>query len=162
MQKFHVSWLERKVGKSGKPYTVLTLDKEDGSKVDATIFSSFLNYANIKAGDTVEGELKGKEFMGKVSYTLEVPFRSTTSNFARSGGSIGGGSSMMKEKQEGIKESQDRKEHSIKESSSMRDAVQLAIAEFQAFNGEDELRPTLDYLISKWRKFLLDNWSLPF
>src|SRR3990167_9099901 len=76
--KYLIDWMENKVSAKGNKYATLTLKKEDGTKIDATIFTSFPNFETLKPADTVEGELKAQDYQGKTTYTLEVPKVATT------------------------------------------------------------------------------------
>lgn len=114
--KYTIQWLEQKTSAKDVPYTKLTLKKEDGSNIDATIFNSFPNYANIQNGGEIEGELKSNEYNGKTTYTLEAQKSSPRSNFGA-----------LKATQ--IAEAQERKERSIEKA---QDRTALTWAKYGA------------------------------
>lgn len=167
--KFSIKWLETK----GPDWKVATIVNEAGIEYEDVSINRtnkkgevFPEFDSLLNGGTVQGEYW--ETPDKTKKYLFPPRVDKPAQRTFGGGQV---KAMMKEKQEGIKESMDRKEHSIMESSSMRDAVSLAIAEFESY--QDKLRGSggsgtggggsdLEFLIKKWRKFLLDNWSLPF
>ncbi len=159
--KLKIEWLETKkpdwkvgtfTGEKGESYTDASINRTDKKG------RIFPNFDGLQPGQTIEGNPWKNPVSNKWSIYPIDEKHSTTGNFSPSGANR-----MMKEKQEGIKESQERKEDSIKVSASMRDAVQLAITEFNAnVWPTDEDGPNLDILITKWRKWLLNNWDLPF
>lgn len=161
--RYQIEWIENKTpewkiasltNEAGMKYLDVSINKKDKNNLE------FPNFDNLKAGDSIYGEYWEKPD-GSKKY-LYPPRQEKTQGGAPRGFGGGIGKQMMEQKKEDIKESQGRKDHSIKESGSMRDSVQLALAEFHVYEGEENLRPTLDFLVKKWRKFLLDNWSLPF
>jgi len=153
--KYNIVWSERKETSGGKKMIKATLKDDKGVEfTDVAIWDSFPNFEGIMTGHDIEGDLVVKQngqYENKSLYPLKVS----------TGGSIGanrgGVARNMEVKNENIKQSQDRKEHSIKESSSIRDSVQLALAEFNA-----DSNVNLEERIFHWRKFLLSNWDLPF
>lgn len=155
--KYKIIWSEKKTTSTGKEKIDATLDDGTRQLDHVTIWSDFPNFAGLMTGHEVEGDVVTKQNGAYTNNTL-YPLKPVNASPRASGGFAGGmGKQMMKEKQEGIKESQDRKEHSIKESSSIRDSVQLALAEFNA-----DSTVNLEERIQHWRKWLLDNWELPF
>lgn len=146
--KYKLYKIERVRTTTGKDKADIVLDND----VKATIWGDFPNFSTLEEGQDVEGDLiPAKD--SKYSPTLS-PVRATTGGFKPSGGM----NKMIKEKQEGIEKSQDRKEDSIKTSSSMRDAVQITLAELGNLKDHTEYESRVLY----WRKWLLDNWDLPF
>ncbi len=157
--KYTIEWLETK----SPEWKVATLTNEGGMKFENVSINKtkkgtgevFPNFDSLMTGSIVHGEYwetpdKSKKYL--------FPPKPQNASPRASGGFTGGNASkLMKEKQENIEASQDRKEHSIKESSSIRDSVQLALAEFNA-----DSTVNLEERIGYWRKFLLDNWKLPF
>lgn len=153
--KYTLQWAEKKVTSTGKEKIDATLTDGTNTIDGVTIWSDFPNFATLMAGHTVEGDIVTKQSGQYTNKTL-YPIKAVNSS-PRATGGFTGGSKLMKEKQEGIKESQERKEEGIKVSASMRDAVTLATAEYVNFPQAD-----LELLVKKWRKFILDNWTLPF
>lgn len=148
MANYKINWLERKTSKAGKPYTTLTLVKEDGSQVDATIFSSFLNYANLKAGDTVEGDLKGSDYNGKVSYVLEVPNVQPrgSQGFARGNNT----------RSADIEKAQQRKSDSIAYFNAVNSSIALVSKFTDGLNNsslKEALREWRDWFLSEYEKY---------
>ncbi len=153
--KYSIIWSEKK----NNDWMVATLRNEAGIEYkDVSINRQnkkgevFPLFDSVMTGHTIEGEYW--ETPDKSKKYLFPPKVATTRSFGGSGAI----NKAMEKKDASIARFQDNKEFSIKESASMRDAVQLAIA-------ERELQPVpedLEVLIKKWRKFILDNWSLPF
>lgn len=117
--------------------TEMTLVDQNGVKTEAV--STFEDVMN---GQMIEGEIfqgkYGMEFKKKVEEKPKNNFR--TQQIEK----------MVERKENGIKNFQDNKEWSIKVSSTMRDAVLLAIAE-----GKPEPER-----IKQWREWLWNNWSV--
>jgi len=88
---------------------------------------------------------------GKAYLFEPKPESAPKSNF---GGS--GASKLMDKKIEAIEKSQDVKSEAIKLTTSMQLAVSLAIAEYANPKSLD----TLETLITKYRKFILENWEV--
>ena len=63
----------------------------------------------------------------------------------------------MERKEKSIAHFQDEKEWSIMVSSTMRDAVSLAIAEYTI---NKQSLDSLDRCVLKWREWLIENWSV--
>ena len=127
--KYLIDWMENKVSAKGNKYATLTLKKEDGTKIDATIFTSFPNFETLKPADTVEGELKAQDYQGKTTYTLEVPKVATTGQTgAFKGQQI---AKAQETKARYIATAQGNKELGIMTSSTIRMATDIALAESQ-------------------------------
>ena len=62
----------------------------------------------------------------------------------------------VERKEQGIARSQDNKDWSIKTSSTMNHAVDLAIAEYR----DKTVLDGLDEAVLKWRRFLWNNWEV--
>lgn len=153
--KFKIVWSEKKTTSTGKEKIDATLDDGKRQIDHVTIWSDFPNFAEIKTGHEVEGDLVTKQ-NGQYTNNTLYPVKPVNSS-PRSNSGFTGGTNMMNKKQESIRESQERKEEGIMTSASMRDAVLLATAEY--VNYPDA---SLELLVKKWRKFILDNWNLPF
>lgn len=151
--KYKVDSIEVGASKTGKTVANVQLVDAEGKLYSkkVSIWGDFPGFQSITFGATVDGDIVVND---KGYATLYPPKpQHKFGSFAPRGAST-----MMKEKQEGIKESQGRKEDSIKTSSSMRDAVQIALAELGTLKDHTEYESRIQY----WRKFLLDNWELPF
>lgn len=105
--KYTIEKIDNKVSAKGNAYAVCTLKDKDKT-LECTLFSSFPNFANLKVGDEVEGELKSKDYQGKVSFTLEVPKQASGGNFRRSGGNTEAIKEAQANKAKSIAEAQDR------------------------------------------------------
>lgn len=160
MAKFKVHTLNVTTTSTGKKKADCELIDESGVMTRATIWGDFQDFQNITFGSIVEGDLVPAKDP-KYGPTLYPPKPVQSPVVARSGGFGGGMTKLMDKKSESIAQAQGNKEHSIKEASSMTNAVNLAIAEYGTFSGEEHLRPTLDFLITKYRKWILDHWDIP-
>lgn len=116
----------------------------------------FPNFDDIQAGRETQGEIWRSD-AGKVYLFAPKP-QTTQGGANRGSGAI---NKAMDKKAENIAIAQDNKEHAIKEASSMTNAVNLALAEYGTFSGEEHLRPTLEFLITKYRTWILNHWSIP-
>jgi len=146
MDKYTINWLEKKESKLGKPYYKVSLKKEDGEEItDVAVFSGFPDFANLAAGKSVMGKIEVKQNGQYLNKTLIYPKLAPTGNFGASRGIT----VAMDRKEKSIEKAQDSKELSIKIASTIRMAVDLAIA---------ENRPTEDNIL-KWRKWAWENWD---
>lgn len=115
---------------------------------DGTLFP---NFASISSGSVIEGNL----WQSAKGYWYIFPPKPET---AKKGGFGGGNvSKLMDKKNESIEKHTDRKEEGIKISSTMRDAVLCAIAEY---NKDKTDLSSLPELIEKWREFLWMHWDV--
>lgn len=155
--KYTVHSIEVSTTKTGKTVANTELKNESGELYNkkVSIWGDFPNFPTITFGQTIEGDIVVND---KGYATLYPPKPSV----GRAGGYGGGMKSMIKEKQENIRESQDIKAHGIKEAGSMSGAINMAVAEYNAFSGDETLRPTMEYLVEKNRKWILNKWDLPF
>lgn len=147
--------LERKTTTTGKAVANVSLTDDQGvmtSKV--SIWSDFQNFANLNVGDFVTGSLYTND-KGYVTLYPPKPPRTTSNgaNFANKGGAM---AKLVEKKQEGIRESQENKERGIKTSSTIRMAVDCAVAEYSNPNNLD----SMETLIKKWRSFFVQNWDI--
>lgn len=151
--KYKIEWWENKTSSKGNAYASTSLSDEQGKQYEVAIFSSFPNFSSLKSGDTVEGELKSKDYNGKVSYTLEAPKLSTTGNFTPKTGAI---KQAMEQKEKSIAHFQDNKEWSIILASTMRSAVEIALAECHGMPFDVGVFKSR---VKEWRKFLVEEWD---
>lgn len=111
---------------------------------------TFPNFDNIRPGAEIEAEFwtstAGKHYL----------FAPNLTKAASAGVKNGNMVKVMEQKAQNIEKSQDRKEEGIRTSSTIRMAVDLAIAEHDESIGHD-----LKESISRWRMWLLKNWDLP-
>lgn len=153
MAKYKIQSCEQVVLKTGKVKVNATLISEDNATLEhVTIWSDFPNFANLKGGDVVEGVISTKVNGNYTNHTLYPPATGTSSTGqnTRSGGAI---RAAQERKQEAIRESQESKDFSIKVASTLTNAVNLALAEYQNPKNLD----TLEVLILRWRRWLWEN-----
>ena len=141
-----------KVASNGKPYKALEVQDEAGATFKVNIFNDFPDFANIKEGSMVRGQLVEKgQYINLISETQNKP---------RGGASGAYKQKVIEEsmarKEGSITKFQDNKEWSIMTASSMSNAVALAIAEFK----DKTVLDTLDQAVLKWRNFIITNWEL--
>lgn len=138
-----------KVASNSNPYKALEVQDEAGAVFKVNIFNDFPDFANVKEGSVVRGQL-----VQKGQYTNLL---SETQNKPRGGAFkekiIG---EAMERKEKSIGTFQDNKEFSIKVASTMSGAVALAVAEFK----DKTVLDTLDQAVLKWRTFLWNNWDV--
>lgn len=161
MTQYKLSNVVRKETSTGKPMIKCTITPVPEGVIvdDVAIWSSFPDFANLKDGDVVMGELEVKQNGQYTNKTLNYPKPANSSprgSYAAKGPAV---EKAMERKEASIGKFQDNKELSIKISSTMRDAVLLAIAEFNADGGKNNTTHSLDELILKWRKWLVEHWS---
>lgn len=150
MSQIKIEWAESKTSTAGTVYKRATVI-ENGNTIDnVAVFASFPQYSEVEPGRTVEGFIKIKDYKGKPSYSLESGMKpASKDDFGRNKG--------IKEAQDrkelSIDKSQDRKEHGIKVSSTLRMAVDLSIAfPDQGDEGTEDQ-------IKKWREWLWGEWD---
>lgn len=141
MAKYTITWCEvKKTGeRNGKPWTINTMTLKDEQGVITENVDTFDTIVN---GSTIEGEIipgkYGKDFV-KAKAVAGANLK--TAQIEKT----------MERKEQSIGKFQDNKELSIKVSSTMRDAVLLAIAEGQ---------PNIETIL-KWREWLWKNFEVP-
>lgn len=151
-QNIKVNMIADKVASNGKPYKALEVQDEAGGVFKVNIFNDFPEFANIKIGSVLRGQLVEKgQYTNLLSETL------AKGKFGASGGYkqkvI---EETMQRKENSIGKFQDNKEFSIMVASSMNGAIALACAEYK----DKTVLDTLDQAVLKWRKFILDNWNI--
>lgn len=146
-KKFTIRWCEvtKKGETNGRKWQITKMTLADEQGVETEGVSTFESVMN---GGTIEGKIVKDESKGYLNFVkkLEAP-AFIKGNSAYKEKVI---NESMARKESSIGRFQDNKEWSIKVSSTMRDAVQLAIAE------QD---PTPDNIL-KWRKWLWNNWDV--
>jgi hypothetical protein len=134
---------------TGKPMKRLAIE---GVAKKLNIFSDFPHYADIKEGSTIDAEIRKNDKGYDNLYSNEIkPRNSAPSAFKQA--QI---EQTMARKETSIGKFQDNKEFSIMVASTMSGAVALACAEYK----DKTVLDTLDQAVLKWRRFLLDNWSV--
>lgn len=156
-KKYQIIKLERKTTANGKNKIDADLQDFDGFVEDkVTIWDDFPNFATLKMGNEVTGQVVAKV---NGQYTNKSLYAERTEGW-------GGGkkqpsvnmNKIMEKKQEGIAVAQDNKELGIKVSSSMNKAIDLAIAEMKS-EYDSQIPYDLKAGINKWRQWIWDNWD---
>lgn len=141
--KYQITWSEvKKQGETnGKPWSIssMTLKDESGKITDKVD-----TFDTIVTGAFIEGEIE----TGK--YGLNFKKSATPKQVAGANFKTAQIEKTMERKEKSISGFQDNKERSIKVSSTLRDAVTLAVAEG---------KPTPENIL-KWRTWLLNNWDI--
>lgn len=157
MAKFNIKWSERKSGNYGD-YIVADLVDEAGQELEGVSINEkskkgdvFPNFKELMTGQDVEGELwtsdAGKHYLFPPRKKLDKP------NFMKAKEAMI--EKAVERKEKSISGFQDSKDWSIKTSSTMRDAVLIAIEESKVFPAYDFQKGVL-----KWRKWLWDNFDV--
>lgn len=152
--KLKINWLEKK----NNDWIVANLLQEDGTEIKEVSINRtakngqvFPNFDGLAPSLDIEGELwqsqAGKNYLFAPKPKLEAPEFIKKGNGAYKTQQI---EKSMERKESSITKFQDNKEWSIKVSSTMRDAVLLAIAEG---------KPEADRVLA-WRKWLWNNWDV--
>lgn len=147
--KYEILWLEKKTTSTGKPYYKLSLKDEQGNTTEnVSMWSDFPNFANIAPGHFVTGDVKEND---KGYKTIYAPKPVSMGNSGALGGYKAKVMNDAMEKKAGyISNAQENREHGIKVSSTIRMAVDMAIAEG---------KPTAEN-IKDWRKWFWMNWDV--
>lgn len=162
MIKYQILKIERKPISTGKMKAETDLQDFNGAvETKVTLWKdSWPNFDTLKVGDEVMGDITVKQNGQYTNKTLN-PERTTGYGNPGRQPSVGM-NKIMEKKQEGIKESQERKENSIKLAATMRDATLLTVEWIKAKNlnpGEVDFPPSDEEIKKKWlewRKWL-DN-----
>lgn len=152
--KITIQWCESKVSSKGTDYKKCSIVDESGRKLeDVAVFSSFNHYSAIMPGAEVEGVIEQKTYNNKISYSLG---NMVSTAYTRSSGPSRSSQmvKIMDKKAENIATAQENKELGIKISSTLRMAVDLAIAQV----GNSAIPITTD-AIQKWRTWLWLEWD---
>lgn len=145
--QYTLEWMEKKTTQTGKSYIKASLKDEQGKVTDnVSIWSDFPNYANLALGGSITGELKTND----KGYTNLYPPASTPNSGPSGGYKAKVINDAMEKKAGYISHAQENKEHGIKVSSTIRMAVDMAIAEG---------KPTAEN-IKDWRKWFWMNWDV--
>lgn len=147
--KYTVEWAKtKKEGETnGRAWKIIEMTLKDEAGVVTEEVSTF---DPVTPGITIEGTIEMKGQYKNFKSTPVAP---------KQGGNAGYKTKMMEEtmekKSEHIRVAQDNKELGIKMSSTIRMAVDLAIASKQDFDGEVELKAN----VLEWRKWLWLEWD---
>ena len=136
---------------SGKPYKKAFLDEKVFGNDRFNIFTFHTRYEDVVVGRDFAIE----EFEKDGKYIkLSDPDKGVKTSYSRKSFDA---SAAVALKQESITKSQDRKDESIKISSTMRDAVLIVTSRNSIKDATDQ---HIENEILRWREFLLNNWDL--
>jgi len=155
--KLQITWLEAKTLQNGSKLLDAQFIGEDGQQFDATIWEkdnkgvAFPNFAELKAGQTIEGNPWKSPTSGKIS--IYPPRVDQPKGGAGRTAQI---NQSMEKKGAMIKDAQENKELGIKLSSTMGNAVNIALQEAKDFPFSEKV---YQERVKYWRKWLFDNWG---
>ena len=153
MSTYKIEKLERKTTSMGKTMIKATIKDNQGATTEGVaIWDSFPLFGSLKEGDVVEGDISTKVNGQYTNHTLN-PSATGTPRYGQNKSNGGAITKAMEKKEASIEKFQDNKEISIKTSSTMRDAVLLAIAE------KPSSPYSLEDLVVKWRHWLWLQWD---
>jgi hypothetical protein len=153
MAKFKIDSITTKNLASGKLLKKANLTGENGGLYEqVAIWDSFPMFASLAEGQTVEGDLKTVVNGQYTNHTL-YPMPTGKPAYGAKSNNI---SKAMERKEASIETFQGNKELSIKVSATLRDAVLLAISEYE---NSDDNQYQLDELVTKWRHWLWLQWD---
>ena len=152
--RYHLNTLEHKEYE-GRKYAKANVLALDGTELEVSFGDKWgEKLATLAVGQDVEANAWQNPKNGKWSlYPIEDRKPSGGASGAYKEKVIG---EAMQRKEQSIGKFQDNKDWSIRVSSTMRDAVLLAIAEY----GDKTNLDTLEQSIRKWRNYLNENWEI--
>ena len=156
-KKYTIKWCEvAKTGNSnGRPWSItkMTLVDEEGNETEGvSTFEAVMNGGSLE-GKIITNDKGYLNFIKKLEAPAFIKGNSAykTQQMEK----------VMERKESSIGKFQDNKEWSIKVSSTMRDAVQLAVTEYNASqNNPDASGINLEYRIGQWRQWLWNTWDV--
>ena len=150
-QNITITAIESKTTKTQKPYKSCAVKNESGADFKVNIWSDFPDFANLQVGSIVRAKLEQNgQYWNIVSETQSNPRGNAGFKTAQI-------EKTMERKEKSISNFQDNKELSIKIASTMRGAIDLAIAEYTR---NPNSLDNLDALIEKWREWLWTHWDV--
>lgn len=153
MAKYIVNTLEKKTTSTGKIKLDAELRDEQGNIIrNVTIWGDFLNFNTITFGSEVDGDLKPNKDP-KYGPTL-YPITTYKTFAAKPKPNM---TAVMEKKAENIAVAQGNKELGIKVSSTIRMAVDLAIAELGS--GHTYTPSDIQQKVLYWRQWLWLSWD---
>lgn len=160
MQDLKINWVKATQTSTGKDKLDVSVTKGDGTTLDATIWAGFPNYASLAPGQTIQGKITSKDWKGKLYYSIQYDNPSTGTTAPHTGNKTAVMEKMMDKKAGQIASAQDSKEHSIRLSSTMRDAVLITTTQIShdGILSKDPL--VIKKMIKDWRNWLLTNWDV--
>lgn len=156
--KYLINKIEHGATTGGVARAIADLTSMEGQELTGVTLwaSNWSNLATLKANDEVEGEYAEKQNGQWLNKNLYPPKAPATGGF-KGGANV---TKNMERKEQGIEKAQNNKEHGIKTAGTMGGATNLAIAEFNSYTNGSATRPSLEFLVEKWRKYLWDNWDM--
>ena len=151
MEQIKVLKVASKTTKNSKPYKMLEVEV-NGETRKVNIWSNFPDFANIVEGSVITGKMAMDGQYWNISYEDTSKPRGGAGTAFKTAQI----EKVMDTKRQDISKFQDNKELSIKVASTMRMAVDLAIAE----KGDRNVLDTLEQGIKKWRAFCWENWDV--
>ena len=156
--QYKLSWIEQKEW-NGKKYASAGVTALDGTELDVSLGDKWgIKLPMLREGDTIEANAWQNPKNGK--WSLYPPEDRKTPSEPRRPSQSANIERVMQKKEASIGKFQDNKELSIKISSTMRDAVLIALAEYndaRSFTfGE-----TIGENIEGWRKWFWEHWDDP-
>lgn len=162
---YKIDWCAKKkikIGSVEKEIIEGTFMGEDGVKIEATIWREdkdgkvFPNFDTLMVGSSLVANPWTKPGTDKITlYPPKAQNAPIRGNGAVKSATI---EKAQERKAENIKRAMDAKEWSIMESSTIRMAVDTALAEVEIAKIFDE--GTFRMLVKKWRQFYVDTWSI--
>ncbi len=150
---YKITWAKIiKEGKTnGRKWHITEMELEDP---EGKVIEKVSTFDSVMSGGTIEGTIEQGKY-GMNFKKLEAPdFVKQNRGGAYKEKVIG---EAMHRKEESIGKFQDNKDWSIKTSSTINKAVDLAVAEYR---DETSGRSDLPSLVLKWRKWLWNNWDV--
>src|SRR5260221_9303919 len=139
-----------KTAKTGRLYKAIEVFVE-GETRKVNIFSSAPNFDNIMQGSTIIGTMAFDGKYWNINFDGQKPAMSPTGGYKAA--QI---EKVMEKKNESIGKFQDNKEYSIKVASTIRLAVDCALAELK----DETVLDTLEEGITKWRRYFWEHWDV--
>lgn len=139
-----------KVAKTGRPYKSLEVSDDKGEVFKVNIFSNFPDFANIRQGSIIMGNLK------QDGQYWNIEPEGVQMNRGGASGSFKTAQieKVMETKRQDISKFQDNKENSIKIASTMRMAVDIATSlttdQWQSTTMQEEIRYWREWCWSEW------------
>lgn len=151
--KYIINAVEQKFTKEQKPYYKVILTDSTGAEYDGvSIWSDFPGFNSVAIGGELEGTVTTNDRGYKNFKSVNPAFTSPPRSYPNRAGNM---SAVMAQKAAGIKQSQDNKELGIKISSTIRMAVDIALAELsQPYTPAD-----MQQAIERWRAWLWNAWE---
>lgn len=155
---YKIHWIEEGQTSTGKVKATATLIDDKGVEHSGvTIWGDFANFKELRPEGTVEGEIVPK---GNWK-TLYAPKPQTTGFANKRGATI---EKAVERKEKSIEKFQTSKEEGIQQAAIMRDATILTAQELAHMTtmGREWETDQAQEIFKYWRKWLEEQWSLPF